>query len=331
MRAWRGGVTVQKPMVAALVVIVLSCAAIRVAAADETVRVAVPDRRAWDTSYTELGEQQGFFKEQGLDLKIVHLANEAALEKALADGSADIAVAADFPSIVGAWANGDPIKVISPEATGAPDMFWYAKMGNPVASMRDLHGQPVGFSAPGALSDFVLRALLQNAGVADAVPVAIGPADNGYQRVLSAELAAAWSSAPTLAEYLIAGEIRMIARGDDAPAVRGQTVRVNAANADFLAARRSAVLGFLKAYKKAVDWAFSGDLAIDAYAKLTDQRREVAQYIVKEFTSEAASQVDEIKGEDRVLAEAVAAKLIPHRLQHDDLKAIYDLVLKQGS
>jgi len=30
---------------------------------------------------------------------------------------------------------GAPIRIISPEATGAPDIFWFAKMGGSVASM----------------------------------------------------------------------------------------------------------------------------------------------------------------------------------------------------
>ena len=50
---------VWKPIAMALAVLSLSCAASRVAAAAETLRVAVPDRGAWNTSYTELGLQRG--------------------------------------------------------------------------------------------------------------------------------------------------------------------------------------------------------------------------------------------------------------------------------
>jgi ABC-type nitrate/sulfonate/bicarbonate transport system substrate-binding protein len=149
--------------------------------------------------------------------------------------------------------------------------------------------------------------------------------------VLNAELDASWSSPPALMQYLIAGEIRVIARGNDSPQVRNETVRVNAVNAGFLAAHRNTVLDFLKAYKKSVDWAFSGAPAIAAYAKLTGQNVETAKYIVKEFASKTAAQLDEIKGEDRVLAQALTAKRIPHALTHNDIKGAYDLVLKQGS
>ena len=59
----------------ALAVLFLSCATPRFTAAAETVKVAVPNRGAWDTSYTELGLQQGFFKEQGIDVQIIHVAD----------------------------------------------------------------------------------------------------------------------------------------------------------------------------------------------------------------------------------------------------------------
>jgi NitT/TauT family transport system substrate-binding protein len=110
--------------------------------------------------------------------------------------------------------------------------------------------------------------------------------------------------------------------------VRNETVRVNAVNANFLAAHRSAVAGFLRAYKKSVDWAYSGEPALEAYAKLSDQPIELVKYAVKEFASKAADELDEIKGEDRVLAEALAAKRIAHAVTHDDIKGVYDFVLR---
>ena len=53
---------------------------------------------------------------------------------------ADIAVAAYFPDVVAAWIEGAPIKIISPEATGAPDIFWFSRAGGPIHRIEDLHG-----------------------------------------------------------------------------------------------------------------------------------------------------------------------------------------------
>jgi NitT/TauT family transport system substrate-binding protein len=218
---------VRKPIAIVLAVLSLSDAAPRVAAAAETVKVAVPDRGAWNTSYTELGLQQGFFREQGLDLQIIYVADEAALGNALISGSADIAVAAGFHDILAAWIKGAPVRVISPQATGAPDIFWFAKIAGPVARMQDLHGQTVSFSTPGSLSNFILLTLLQEAGVDDARLVPIGAADNGYPQVLSAQLDASWSAVPVAVRYLIAGEIRVIARGNDCKRCADPTFRID--------------------------------------------------------------------------------------------------------
>jgi len=307
------------------------CVAPGLAAAAEAVRVAVPDRGAWDTSFTELGLQQGFFREQNLDVQVAYVTDEAAVDNALISGNADIAVAAGFTDILAAWVKGAPIKIISPEATGAPDIFWFSRSGGSIHGMQDLHGQSVGFSVPGSLSHFVLLTLLKEAGVEDARLVPIGFADNGLPMVMSAQLVASWGGPVAAAKDLLGNEVRLIANGNDSPQVRNQTVRVNVANAKFLAGHRSAVLGFLKAYKQSVDWAYSGQGALEAYAKFSDQSVEFAKYIVREFASKETNQLDAIKGEDRMLGEALASKRIPKAMSREDIKGIYDFVLKDGS
>jgi NitT/TauT family transport system substrate-binding protein len=298
--------------------------------ASEMVRVAVPDRGAWNTSFTELGRQQGFFKERGLDVEVIHVDNEAALEKALISGAVDVAVAASFPDILAASIKGAPIKIISPEATGAPDIFWFSRTGGPIRRIEDLHGQPVGYGEPASLSYFVLIALLKQAGVNDARLVSTGTADSGIPMVFSAQLAASWGGPVAAAKDLLAGEVSLIARGNDSPQVQNETVRVNAANAKFLARHRSAVLGFLRAYGKSVDWAYSTPAALEAYATLSDQSLEFVKYIVREFASKATNQLNEIKGDDRMLTETIKSRRLPNTLSHDDLRKVYDFVLRDA-
>jgi NitT/TauT family transport system substrate-binding protein len=312
----------------ALALTAFLCAAPRPVAASEILNIAVPDRGAWDSSYTVLGLEQGFFTEEGLDVRITYAADQAELASLLVSGKVDIAVGAGFADILGAWAHGAPVKVISPESTGAADIFWFAKIAGPVAGVGDLHGQAVGYSAPGSLTYFILRTLLKEAGVDDARLVAVGPATSGYPQVLDAQLAASWSRPPANVGYLVAGEIRIIARANDSPQVRNQTTRVNAVNVNLLARRRAAVIGFLKAYKKSVDWAYSSPLAPDAYARLSGQSSDAAKYVFQELTSREGAQIDQIKGEDRVLAQALAAKRIPHALTHEDIEGLYDFVAR---
>jgi NitT/TauT family transport system substrate-binding protein len=304
------------------------CTTPRFVAASEVLNVAVPDRGAWDSSYTEFGLEEGFFREEGLDVRITYVADRATLESLLVSGKDDIAVGAGFVDVLDGWAHGAPIKIISPESTGAPDIFWFAKIAGPVASARDLHGQAVGYSAPDSPTYFILRTILKEASVDDARLIAVGPAASGYPQVLDAQLAASWSRPPANVNYLLAGEIRIIARGNDSPQVRNETTRVNAVNAKFLAGHRSAVIRFLRAYKKSVAWAYSNQRALTAYAKLSGQSLDAARYIFKEFTSKEGAQIEEIKGEGRVLAEALAAKRIPRALTHADIEGVYDFVAK---
>ena len=301
------------------------------AGAAETVKVAVPQRGAWDTSFTELGVGQGFFKKQGLDIEITYTEGGASNEQAVISGSVDVAVATGFLGILAAYVKGAPVRIISPEATGAPDIFWYVKADSPIKSMKDLHGKTVSFSEPGSSSNLILLTLLKEAGVTDAKVISVGAAPNGLPQVMTGQIDASWSTPPTGLKELKANEIRMIARGNDSPDVKNETVRVNAVNLNFLQAHRAAVVGFMKGYKELVDWAYSGEPALEAYAKLSNQPLEQVKYANKEFQTKDEDQVEAIKGEDRVLAEALAAKRIPHAMTHDDIKGVYDFVLKQGS
>ncbi len=301
------------------------------AGAAETVKVAVPQRGAWDTSFTELGVGQGFFKKQGLDIEITYTEGGATNEQAVISGSVDVAVATGFLGMLAAYVKGAPVRIISPEATGSPDIFWYVKADGPIKSMKDLHGKTVSFSNPGSSSNLILLTLLKEAGVTDAKVIPVGAAPNGLPQVMTGQIDASWSTPPTGLKELKANEIRMIARGNDSPDVKNETVRVNAVNLNFLQAHRAAVVGFMKGYKESVDWAYSGEPALEAYAKLSNQPLEQVKYANKEFQTKDEDQVEAIKGEDRVLAEALAAKRIPHAMTHDDIKGVYDFVLKQGS
>jgi len=301
------------------------------ALAETVVKVAIPQRGAWDTSYTELGIQQGFFKKQGLDVQVTYTEGGATNEQAVISGSVDMAIATGFLGILAAYVKGAPVRIVSPEATGAPDIFWYVKADSPIKSFKDLHGKTVTFSAPGSSSNLILLTLLKENGVTDAKTVPIGAAPNGLPQVMTGQIAASWSTPPTALKELLAKQVRVIAVGNDSAEVKNETVRVNAANLNFLKAHRDAVVGFMKAYKESVNWAYSDPKALEAYAKLSGQPLDLVKYAAAHFQNKAQNQLDAIKGEDRVLAEALAAKRIPHAMTHDDIKGVYDMVLNTGS
>jgi hypothetical protein len=87
----------------------------------------------------------------------------------------------------------------------------------------------------------------------------------------------------------------------------------------------------MQAYRKSVDYAYSDPKALQAYAEIANIPLPVATRIAKEFFSPEFHQLDGIKGEQRVLDEALAAKRIPKAMTPDDIKGLYDFVLKTAA
>ena len=106
-----------------LVVAVLSiCAlagagAVRNAAAEDTLKVAVPQKGAWDAGIVELGQRGGIFKKHGLNLDILYTTAGPESIQAMIAGSIDVAVASGVSAAVGTFAKGAPIRIISSEMT----------------------------------------------------------------------------------------------------------------------------------------------------------------------------------------------------------------------
>ena len=100
----------------------------------ETLKLAIPQKGAWDTSFSVYGERQGFFKEQGLDLDFTYTEGGATTETAVVSGSVDIAVATGTLGILSAYVKGAPVRIISAESTGSADLYFYAKADSGIKS-----------------------------------------------------------------------------------------------------------------------------------------------------------------------------------------------------
>ncbi len=291
----------------------------------ETLKLAVPQRGSWGTSYTDLGIRQGYFKAAGLDIEITYTEGGASNEQAVISGSVDIAIETGFLGIIAAYVKGAPVRVISPASTGAPEVFWYAKAGSGIASLKDAHGKSVGFSNPGSSSNLILLQLLKEAGVTDAKLVPVGASQNGMPMVMTGQLDICYGVPPVGLPELQAKTIVEVASGNDSPTVRVETVRVNAANLDSLKTKRDAMVRFMHAYAKSRDFAYT-DAGIADYAKFSDQPLELVKYMVANFQSKDQAQLAEIKGTDRVLEEALAAKRIAKPMTPDEIKPLFDFV-----
>jgi NitT/TauT family transport system substrate-binding protein len=294
----------------------------------ETVKLAIPQKGAWDSSFVEFGVRKGFFKAEGLEIESTYTEGGATNEQAVISGSVDIAIATGFLGIISAYVKGAPVRVISPEVAGAPEAIWYVKAGSPIKSLKDAHGKTVAFSNPGSSSNFAILALLKFNGVEDAKPVPVGASPNALPQVMSGQLDIGYAVPPTALKELEEGKITIIARGNDAPELRNETLRVNAVNLAFLQQHRGTVVRFMRAYRQSYEWAYGSPDAIPLFAETSGMPLALARRTV-DLYDKAANQIDEIKGVERVLAEAYAAKRIPRPMQPDEIAGLFDLVLQK--
>ena len=132
----------------------------RFAAADDTLKVAIPQKGAWDAGIAELGQRGGIFKKHGLDLDILYTAAGPESIQAVIGGSIDIATASGVSAAIGTFAKGAPIRIFSGEMTGAPDLYWFVPANSPIHTVQDMNGKTVAFSAVGSSSHGSLLALI---------------------------------------------------------------------------------------------------------------------------------------------------------------------------
>jgi NitT/TauT family transport system substrate-binding protein len=276
----------------------------------QTLKVAVAQRGFWNSSFIEYAVQQGFFKQEGLEIEILYTEGGASTLLPVVSGSLDIAMTNGTLGVIAAFAKGMPVKIISAEATGAPDAFWYARADSGIKSIRDTNGKTVAFSSPGSSTNLILLQLVaQEKATPKLVPT--GGAPGTLTQVMSGQIDVGWSVPPFVLQQVADGKARIIARGSDVEAIRNQTIRVNVANANALKQKRDAFVRYMRAISRAIDWAYQGEAAIDAYAAYAKVPRALAQRTRDEFYPKQSLQLAEVKGLDLTLKQAVEFKYIP--------------------
>ena len=308
----------------ALLVGVISLTAAETAAA-ETLKVAVAQRGFWNSTFVDVALKQGYFKEAGLDIEILYTEGGASTLTPVIAGSIDIAMTNGTLGVVAAYAKGMPVKIISAEATGAPDAFWYARPESGIKSLADTNGKTVAFSSPGSSTNLILLQLVNQAKVSPKL-TATGGAPGTLTQVMSGQIDVGWSVPPFVLQQLADGKLAIIARGSDVAALAQQTIRVNVANANALKQKRDAFVRYIKAISRAIDWAYSAPSAIDNYAEIAKVPRVLAQRTRDEFYPRESLQLAEVKGLDVTLRQALEFKYITSPLSVADAQGLLDIL-----
>jgi NitT/TauT family transport system substrate-binding protein len=107
--------------------------------------------------------------------------------------------------------------------------------------------------------------------------------------------------------------------------VRTQTVRVTIANANDLAKRREVYDRFLRAYRDVIDFMYADPKTIEAFAKYAQISPAMAQTVRDRFYPKAMLQLDEVKGLDDMMQDAIAFKYITQPLTPQQVSELLQL------
>jgi NitT/TauT family transport system substrate-binding protein len=278
-----------------------------VAAAQDTLKLAVGQRGNWDTSVSEVGQLAGIFKKHGLTLDIVYTNGAGETQQAVISGSVDIGVAAGVMGVLGAYSKGAPVRVIGAETTGANDLYWYVKADSPITSLRDTNDRTLAYSTNGSSTHGIVTAFIQQYRIT-AKPTAMGGPAANLTAVMSGQVDVGWAAPPFGLDQLDQHQIRIIATGNDAAAFKGQTVRLNIANARALQERKDAVDRYMKAYRETIDFMYTDPGALKVYADWLKISEAKARRTRDDFFPRASIEPDTIVGLDTIVKDAVALK-----------------------
>ena len=288
------------------------------ASAQDTVKLAVGQRGNWDTSVSEIGQRAGIFKKHGLVLDIVYTQGAGETQQAVISGSVDLGIAAGIMGVLSAYSKGAPVRIISAETTGAADLYWYVKADSPIKTLKDTDGKTLAYSTNGSSTHGIVTAFIKQYDL-KAKPTAMGGPAANLTAVMSGQVDVGWAAPPFGLDQLDKGDIRRIAGGNDADVFKGQTVRLNIANASFLASKKDVVNRYMKAYRETVDAMYKDPAMLKVYADWLQITEAKAKRTRDEFFPPPAIEPDTIVGLDTIVKDAVELKFTAQQLTKEQL------------
>lgn len=284
-------------------------------------RIAAGLAGTWENSFSELGQNAGFFKKQGLTLDIFYTQGAGETQQAVISGSADIGTGVGAFNTFGAFVKGAPIRVIAATHTGANDLTWYVRADSPIRDKKDLAGRTVAYSTTGSSTYATVLAFQRVFGVAF-TPVATGAPPSTLTQVMSGQVDVGWTSPPFALDLLKEGKIRLIARASDVPEMRNQTVRFMTANLMALQARKPVFIRYLQAYREVIDWMYADEQGYKAFAQWTRVPESFGKLVRDEYYPKNNVLPDRVEGLDLAMADAIAFKYIAAPLTKEQLATL---------
>ena len=295
---------------------------------EDQLKVAIGQINNWENQAPTLGQDAGIFKRHNLVLENVGTQGAGETLQPVIAGSADLGAGVGVAGVMRAFARGAPVRILLPAFTGTGDLYWYVKADSPLKTIKDVNANnTIAYSTSGSSSNNLVLAFADELGV-KAKPTPTGGPAGTLTQVMSGQIDIGWAAPPFGMKELKEGRIRILIRGNDAPSLRGQTVRTIIVNADALKNKKDAIMRFVQGYREAVDWMYADPKAIDMYAEKMKLDRGLIESSIKEFHPKEAMQTDEMKDIDGIQRDAVKLKFIDAPLTKQQLAELIQIPLR---
>jgi NitT/TauT family transport system substrate-binding protein len=294
-----------------------------IAAAEDTLKVAVPQRGAWDTAITEIGNRTGIFKKHDIAVELLFTGGGAEALGAIISGSIDVTVAAGTSTVLGSFSKGAPLRIFGAETTGQPDIYWFVPARSLIRGVADFKDKTIGYSVSGSSSHAALLALLAQEKIT-AKPTSTGGVTPSFTAGMTGQIDVAWTTIPMGLKETDEGTIRAVARASDVVSLRDRTVRVNITNAATMEKRKAVLDRYMAAYRETIDYMYDSPAALVDFADLAGVPLNVAQKIPRLFPKSALA-TDQIVGMDAIMAEAIATKFMSAPLSREQTAELLHL------
>jgi ABC-type nitrate/sulfonate/bicarbonate transport system substrate-binding protein len=292
--------------------------------AADTLKIASPQPGSWESAIPVLGQQQGFFRQQDLELEVVNTSGSGETLQAVISGAVDVGLSAGTVGVLGAYARGAPIRIIGASETGSTDTFWYVTAKSSIRSMHEARDATLAYSTIGASSHLAVLRFISEYGL-NARPVATGNPAATVTQVMTGQVDVGWAVAPFALDAIDRGEIRVIGRASDIATIREQTIRVQVTNTRTLAERTELVQRFHNGYRATLDWMYASPDAVPRYVAYSGFSANAVRRMMQEFIPKESLQMDEIKGLSESMADAIRFKFISAPLTQQEVKELIQI------
>jgi NitT/TauT family transport system substrate-binding protein len=303
---------------AALCAPALISAAPRSAQAQDVLKIAIPQRGAWDSGVAELGQRGGIFKKHGLTLDVLFTQGGPESIQGVIGGSIDIATAVGVSAALGTYAKGAPVRLIGGEMIGAPELYWYVRSQSAIRIIADFNDKTIAYSLTGSSSHAAVLALIQQYKLT-AKPVSTGSIQATVTQTMTGQVDVGFGAAPFGLDVVEDGRARIVATGSDVASLRTRSVRVSLTNAATLASRRDVIARFVQAYRETLDWMYADPAALAIYQDYSGLPDNIVRR-VRDLIPKEAMNPDSVVGMNQIIAEAVNLKFMPTPLTPEQLK-----------